>query len=89
MINRVFKTAVCFMLAAMMVVLSCVAFSAQTVVSPDNATIIYDETITINNHEMYIFTDNIADDYIWSLELLDFDTDKRTYYKVKDYINNP
>ena len=87
--NRIFKIAVSVMLAAVVVVSCCTGFGAETVIASDANNEIYDEIITLDENEVCIFTDNIAQDYVWNAEFLNQDTDERTYVKVADCIDSP
>ena len=83
------KRVIALIIAAMMVAMSCVGFSAQTYESEDKTTIIYDETITIDNNEVCVCTYNITENYLWHAELKDTETDELIKVMGADCVDEP
>ena len=83
------KIVIATILCVGIAVSSCVSSGAKTIKSEDKSIIFYDETITIDNNEVYVCADNIDDDYIWSVGFKNTQNDETFFVKGADCIKNP
>ena len=91
MFSKYSKILVSVMLATIITVLSCVSFGAQSYESDDKSIVIYDETIVLNDNEVYCCSYNITQNYKWGV-FWKFGDNKENSTEIiwgKDCVENP
>ena len=86
--NRLFKAFLCAILAIAIIVSSTVGFGA-VIKDETNEIIIYDETITLKNNEVFISAYNITENYQGSLTLSADNSEDSIVVKGTDLLNGP
>ena len=86
---KISKIAISVMLCTAIAVSSCVSFGAKSIENEDKSIIFYDETITLDNNEVYVCADNIDNDYIWYMGFKNIENDEAFFIKGADCIDNP
>ena len=89
MIKRFSKIVIAAVLCVVIAVSSCVSFGAKIIESEDKSIIFYDDTITIDNNEVYVCADNIDEEQIWSVGIKNEKSDESYFVKATDCIDNP